>query len=282
MTQYTQVASRLKQPPNTDDVMVLRNYVKDLANIVGLISKNLDDIINGNLDANNIRTNSIEAKNLKAGSITTDKIQAGSITSDLIANDAIISQLIASGAVTQDEIADAAVVASKIAAGAVIAAKIAAGAVTADKIDVNQLSAIAADLGTVTAGIIYGAYIATSNGTYPRIELSSVNRLLTAFSDALHYVSINPTTGSGPGISWTDGGVLGAYLAFVSGYGILFSTVGSTNNMRFSPAGNLDLSPGGDLSIGTLSGITGAVYVATTPGGPANTAINFSKGIRTI
>lgn len=47
-----------------------------------------------------------------------------------------------------------AVTTAKIAAGAVVADKIAANTITADKLSVTALSAIAADLGTVTAGLI--------------------------------------------------------------------------------------------------------------------------------
>src|SRR5690606_10628034 len=47
-----------------------------------------------------------------------------------------------------------AVTADKLAANSVTAGKIAAGAVKADAIDVDELSAISADLGTVTAGIV--------------------------------------------------------------------------------------------------------------------------------
>jgi hypothetical protein len=64
--------------------------------------------------------------------------------------------------------------------------------ITANVMDVNELSAITANMGTITAGIIYGAYIATANGTYPRIEFSSVGNLLTAFFDANSYVRMTP------------------------------------------------------------------------------------------
>lgn len=109
--------------------------LKDLANAVAIIMKQLQWSINGNLDVQNIRTEGIDTRNLKAGSVV------------------------------------------------------------AEKIDVSELSAISADLGTIVAGIIYGAYIATANGTYPRIELSSVGNLLQAFYDASTYVAINPGIG---------------------------------------------------------------------------------------
>lgn len=79
-----------------------------------------------------------------------------------------------------------------------------AKSITADRMKVDELSAIAANLGTITAGIIYGAYIATANGTYPRIEFSSADNLLKALSDASHYISIDPEDSSFPTIRFTD------------------------------------------------------------------------------
>ncbi|MDP1513067.1 hypothetical protein Q8I65_23185 [Paenibacillus ottowii] len=133
---------RLSGPPDSQDLGQLLLYVKDLANTVAKMAKDLEFIINGNLDANNIRANSIQAKNLQAGSVSADKIQAGAISAD------------------------------KIQAGAITSEKIQANAVTADKIQVRQLSAISADMGKITAGEIYGAYIATSEDQYPMVTLT--------------------------------------------------------------------------------------------------------------
>lgn len=47
-------------------------------------------------------------------------------------------------------------------ANAITTDKLQAGSVIAEKIDVDQLSAISADLGTITAGEVYGTFIATS------------------------------------------------------------------------------------------------------------------------
>ncbi|MGV6934117.1 hypothetical protein ACWA2B_01075 [Paenibacillus sp. CMM36] len=51
------------------------------------------------------------------------------------------------------------------------------GTITAAKMNVQKLSAIAADLGTITAGVIdsveiYGSYIATSRDQFPKVEMS--------------------------------------------------------------------------------------------------------------
>ncbi|MGG4216316.1 hypothetical protein [Paenibacillus sp. FSL L8-0638] len=110
---------RLSGPPDTQDLGQLLLYVKDLANTVAKMAKDLEFIINGNLDANNIRANSIQTKNLQAGSVSADKIQAGAITSEKI-----------------------------------------------------QANAVTADMGKITAGEIYGAYIATSEDRFPMVTLT--------------------------------------------------------------------------------------------------------------
>ncbi|PJN53666.1 hypothetical protein PAEVO_03870 [Paenibacillus sp. GM2FR] len=75
---------RISGPPDTQDIGVILGYVKDLANTVAKMAKDLEFLVNGNLDANNIRANSIETKNLKANSITAEKIQVGAVTADKI------------------------------------------------------------------------------------------------------------------------------------------------------------------------------------------------------
>jgi hypothetical protein len=76
--------------------------------------------------------------------------------------------------ITETYIDDDSVTTPKLAAGAVIASKIAANAVTADKINVSELSAISADIGTVTAGDIRGARIRTSTSG-DRVEISDTD-----------------------------------------------------------------------------------------------------------
>jgi hypothetical protein len=143
----------------------------------------------GNLDTVNI--NRLDAKVIIAQSITALQIAANTITSNEIAANAI----------TTDELQ--------------------AGAVTADKITVAQLSAISANLGTITAGIIYGAYIATANGTYPRIEFSSVGNLLGAYLDATHSLIIEPNVGGAPGIGFHDPSGLTGRIYGNSGLGMI-------------------------------------------------------------
>lgn len=72
-------------------------------------------------------------------------------------------ELIVDGAITANKIMTDAVTANAIAAGAIVSTHIAAGAVTATKIDVISLSAISANMGTITAGLIRSG---TSGGRF--------------------------------------------------------------------------------------------------------------------
>lgn len=161
MSQWNQAPTRIQAPPRTDSIAVLRDYIAKLTDIVAIISKDLDFIINGNLDANNIRANSIETKNLKAG------------------------------------------------------------AVTADKIDVNELSAISANLGHITAGLIeavqiYGSLISTNRYGYPRSEMSNTNNLFGSYLSPDNGVEIKPSGWNNvPAVAFSRSGVgLEALISF--------------------------------------------------------------------
>lgn len=121
--------------------------------------------------------------------------------------------------------------------------KIAAETITANKMDVDELSAITANLGHITAGLIeaveiYGSYIATANGTYPRIEFSSDDNLLNAMRSATNYISILPDVAGNPQLYFDNGSVSGSL-------GIIVSTL-----ILQAITGNLQLSASlGDVII---------------------------------
>ncbi|MFD2334708.1 phage tail spike protein [Cohnella sp. GCM10020058] len=64
------------------------------------------------------------------------------------------------------------------------------GIVQANQIIADFLSAISANLGTVVAGRILSGFIATRNGTFPRVELSDTDNMLRVFKDSLHSLDI--------------------------------------------------------------------------------------------
>ena len=110
---------RVPGPPSNPDLQTLAKYVSDVANLFAVLCKEMDYLLNGSLDVNNIRAKGIKAQN----------------------------------------------------------------------IDVDKLSAIAADLGTITAGVIngiqiFGSYIATANGTFPRCEMSTTDNLFAAYGSS--------------------------------------------------------------------------------------------------
>jgi len=106
----------------------------------------------GQLDFVNVQERGLKGENLQVNTITAEEIAANTIT------------------------------ANEIYANTITANEIAANTITADRMNVNQLSAIAADIGTITAGEIYGIYIegsviTTAPGGDQRIVLSTDHTL---------------------------------------------------------------------------------------------------------
>jgi hypothetical protein len=90
------------------------------------------------------------------------------------------------------------------------------GTVTALKLQVDELSAITANLGHITAGLIesieiYGSYIATRRNAFPRSEMSNADHLFAALTDENNHVKIRPDLSGAPGVRFTSAGyVLGS------------------------------------------------------------------------
>lgn len=90
------------------------------------------------------------------------------------------------------------------------------GTVTALKLIVDELSAISANLGKITSGEIYGAYIATQEDAYPRTEMSILEHLFAAFTDANNHIKIRTDISGSPGQRFTGGGtVLGSVTTYL-------------------------------------------------------------------
>lgn len=86
------------------------------------------------------------------------------------------------------------------------------GTVTAAKLIVDELSAISANLGHITAGLIesiqiYGSYIATRNGAFPRAEMNNSGDLLAVYTDSSSSVTIEPGITDEPTITFRKFGV---------------------------------------------------------------------------
>lgn len=107
----------------------------------------------GSIVAGDIAANAVTAGTIAAGAVTAATIAAGAITAGAIAANAVTAGTIAANAVTSGTIAANAVGTAQLAAGAVTSTIIATGAVTASAISVSNLSAVSANMGTVTGGI---------------------------------------------------------------------------------------------------------------------------------
>lgn len=146
--------------------------------------------------------------------------------------------------------------AEKIVAGSIITEKLAAGAVTADKISVNELSAITADLGHITAGLIesieiYGSYISTRKNGYPKAELNDNGDLVAVWTDENNYVTIEPGLFGEPTMVYRRAGAASLILGPVGVFTGLISP-------------NLDMSIGsqnGTLSLLCGSGVLAEVQI---------------------
>lgn len=153
--------------------------------------------------------------------------------------------------------------------------------IKAQNIDVDELSAITANLGHIISGLIesvqiFGSYIATANGTYPRVELSSVGNFLAALASATNSLSVVPSSGGVPALVFQNSS-FGAVMQIISNQLQFLSTFG-TNLAIGASGGTLSLS-GSSVTIST--GTTRTVYVATTPGGPADSPLVITSGVCT-
>lgn len=64
MSLLSEIPNRMSQPSNIQDIQSLQKYVSDLSIVISKLAKDLDYVVNGNIDDLNIRENSISAKSL--------------------------------------------------------------------------------------------------------------------------------------------------------------------------------------------------------------------------
>lgn len=127
-----------------------------------------------------------------------------------------------------DVIVSGTVTANALAANSVTADKIQANAVTAGKIDVDELSAISANLGHITAGLIeavqiFGSYIATST-EFPRAEMSNTEETFAVWASQNKGIKMVSARNGDPFLDFVDSGSTGSiYYGASSGLDILNS-----------------------------------------------------------
>lgn len=157
-----------------------------------------------------------------------------------------------------------------------------ANSIQAEKLSVTELSAITADMGKITAGEIYGAYIATADGTYPRVELSSTDKLFKAAKASDNYVEIVPGITGEPNLHFKNGTIdatISLSTLFGGSLGVSSSTdvvvtVGSGKNLQV-PGWSQLYSTADSQSLATALAAKAAKSVATS----SHTQGNHNHGI---
>lgn len=119
------------------------NLVAANANIAGAITAGAGSTISGVY----LLDGTVNGVKVQAGTIGAAQITAGSITSGQIAASTIVGGNISGNTITG----------GNIAGGTITGGNIAAGTISAGNLNVTQLSAITADMGSLTAGTITGA-----------------------------------------------------------------------------------------------------------------------------
>ncbi|MEK3717908.1 hypothetical protein [Paenibacillus sp. FSL R7-0333] len=92
-----------------------------------------------------------------------------------------------------------------------------AKSIKADRLNVDELSAITANMGKLTSGEIYGAYIATREAAYPRAEMSNTNDLFATYYDADNYIKYVADYTGAPAIEFYTAGTLRARFSTLLG-----------------------------------------------------------------
>lgn len=125
-----------------------------------------------------------------------------------------------------------------------------AKSIKADNLNVTELSAITANLGHIISGLIesvqiFGAYIATRNGTYPRTEMSSTGNIFAAYASSDHYIAIDPDYAGTPALKWVFAGAERGGLNDIAGVMELLGIGGMVLNVS---SGNLDINVTGTVN----------------------------------
>lgn len=188
---------------------------------------------------------------LAGGAVTDVKLGTGAVTEGKLGTGAVTEGKIGPSAVTNGKIATDAITRDKILNGEVVGVKIADGAVTATKIDVVNLSAIKADLGVVTAGLMQDADATPTagillSGTLPGTWTKYINFVAAGSQAFLQHPALTLTADGNATFSGALSAATGTFAGNLSAAGGTF-------------AGELSAATGtfaGDISAasGTFSG----------------------------
>lgn len=194
------------------DLAVTTAKISDLAVTNAKISSlSASKITAGTIDASTITVTNLNATNLTTGTLSIDRIADTSITNAKIAN----------------------LNATKINAGDIASARMSANVLTALQVNVNNLSAITADIGSITSGSITGV---TITGGTVRTASSGARIVL----DAGNFLTIYNAAGTNiGGLAPTSGVILADGLwSFVDD--ISFANISTEDITVFGGVSNLD------------------------------------------
>ena len=197
----------------TDMANIDKSKMGELLSDIGLITSAtmVDGHVTGYLDSVQINANSITA-----GTIVADRIllsgnnqsilyalnNLGELTSTNV--DTLDGSVLTERSISPDRIVAQSITSNELAAGCITSEKILSKAITADKLNVLDLSAISANLGTVTAGVI-------KSSNYIKDESGMMLDLATGTWDSKH-CKIN----SDGSVEFTKG-VIGGWSIFEDG-----------------------------------------------------------------
>lgn len=219
----------------------------------------------GGITGNQIQSNTITGTNIELGTITGNLItpatltgnlvQLGTLTGNLVAQNTLTGNLIALNTITGNLVANNTLTGNLIATGtitgnliqanAITSDLINANAVTANKISVTDLSAISANMGTLTSGNIL-----TDAAPNYRVELSSFGNF------PIWYGNADKTAANGLFYVQTDGNVFikaiidaqpGSNIPTPTPMSVTIDPI-SASNSGFSPTGNVT-SGGANVTI---------------------------------
>lgn len=208
----TQLPSRVRAPSSMQERIPANTITAEL---IAAEAVTAEKIAAGAITAGAIEAGSITADKIAVGAVGNAQIATDAVTAEKILNGSITGVLIANGAVTATKIATNAVTANKIQAGAITADKIEAGAITTDKlnagiiwadvINVSELSALSANIGDVTAGVIRNAgssFVIDLNATGSQNLLTAPGLTISASGNAVFSGSVAASTFTAPTASF--------------------------------------------------------------------------------
>ena len=228
------------------------------------------------ITANTIAANAITTDELAANSITADQLQANSITSDQIAANGITANNLAANAVTADQIASNSITSNMVTSNSVVATLIDASVVSADDISVTQLSALSANMGSITAGSLQGGTMPDANAAPSGTETGAfldLNGGKMVFGNTSKYILFDGTDLELSGVTIDANSIVNAAAGTtVEDNGVL---EGEVNALNFGT--NLAVTVAGSPPVATIDGLSNStirgLFSATTA-----TGITYTSG----